>query len=122
MQWRAGPEKQMKTNNMWLCGLDPFTEPNAEGDWHCHFLIGAKGLEPVTPTQLAQALQECWTEQLQQGVAEIEPFDPNRQLERVSYVCKVIRDETGNEIDMPFAFSKTLERIVKSERVEIPTP
>jgi hypothetical protein len=107
---------------MGLCGLDPFTEPNAEGDWHCHFLIGAKGLEPVTPTQLAQALQECWTEQLQQGVAEIEPFDPNRQLERVSYVCKVIRDETGNEIDMPFAFSKTLERIVKSERVEIPTP
>jgi hypothetical protein len=76
-------------------------------------LIGAKGIEPLTPAQLAEALQQTWTEQLKQGVAEIEPFDPNRHLEGVSYVCKVIRDENGNEVDMPFAFSKALEKLVK---------
>lgn len=86
------------------------SEPNGASDWHCHFFIGAKGIEPVTPTELAQALQECWTERLKQGVAEIEPFDLNRQPEGVSYVCKVIRDETGNEVDMPFAFSKANKR------------
>jgi hypothetical protein len=31
-QWRARPEKQMKINNMWLCGLDPFTENMGPAD------------------------------------------------------------------------------------------
>lgn len=97
------------------------SEPNDAGDWHSHFLIGAKGIEPATPAQLAEALQRTWTEQFKQGVAEIEPFDPNRQLEGVSYVCKVIRDEIGNEIDMPFAFSKALEKLVKDRHVVNPT-
>jgi hypothetical protein len=44
-------------------------------------------------------------------------FDPERQLEGVCYVFKVIRDEKGNEIENPPVRSKALlNRIEKRER------
>jgi hypothetical protein len=73
-------------------------EPGEAGEWHSHFLIGAKGTETVSHADLAKELHDVWTRRFNKGKAKIEPFDPKRQLGGVSYVFKVSRDGRGNEI------------------------
>jgi hypothetical protein len=93
-------------------------EPSRAGEWHSHFLIGAKGIGTVTHAHLAATLQSMWTKRFNKGIAKIEPFDPKRQLAGVSYVCKVSRDDRGNEIaNFPVPSKALLNLIEKKNTV-----
>jgi hypothetical protein len=92
-------------------------EPSESGEWHAHFLIGAMGIETVPHADLAATLQSVWTKRFNKGMAKIEPFDPNRQLEGVSYVCKVSRDGRGNEIANFPVRSKALFNLIQKKNI-----
>lgn len=92
-------------------------EPSRAGEWHVHFLIAAKGIGTVSPADLAATLQTVWTERFCKGTAKIEPFDPKRQFEGVSYVCKISRDDWGNEIANFPVRSKALLNLIHEKSI-----
>jgi hypothetical protein len=92
-------------------------EPSPAGEWHVHFLIGANGINGISFSDFAAALQDMWTTRFNRGTADIRMFDPERQLEGVCYVFKVIRDDKGDEIENPPVRSKALLNLIeKRER------
>lgn len=53
------------------------SEPSPAGEWHSHFLIAAKGIEPVRPDVLASTLQNLWTEKFKRGFPRLNRLTRN---------------------------------------------
>jgi hypothetical protein len=107
---------KIKYRNLLFCFHD---EPSPAGEWHVHFLIGANGVEPVSHAVLAATLHDVWTRRFNNGTADIQVFDPNRQLDGVSYVVAVTRDAKGNEIENPPVRSTALLNLIQKEKAGI---
>ena len=91
-------------------------EPSRAGEWHGHFIIAAKGIETVSAAELSATLQNVWTKEFNKGIAKIEPFEASRQLEGVCYVCKVSRNDRGNEFANFPVLSTALLNLIQEKR------
>ena len=76
---------------------------------HYNFLIGKDGTESVTPSELANVLQQLWTGGMcPQGTAVIEPFRKELHKNGIRYQSKYEHDSAGNLLNNPEMFSYIL--------------
>ncbi|MGO8696182.1 MAG: hypothetical protein ACLQVY_00475 [Limisphaerales bacterium] len=85
-----------------------FKHEFGSGECHAHFLIFRRGTEKVAPDVLSKEMNAIWMngydgyprkrwQVIKRGTALVQPIDDIRKC--VAYVCKLERDEYGNEID-----------------------
>ena len=81
------------------------------GECHFHFLIAQDGLEHISPSTLANTLQELWKHS--NGLGVVQPFDKAKQFAGVSYCLKREYDGFGKELERFDYLSPRLQKIVQ---------
>ena len=78
---------------------------------HYNFLVARHGTKNTPPELLAATMQDYWSKK--HGLALIEPFDVNRQLEGVRYQSKQEFDASGNPLWHPEFISPVLQALFR---------